>query len=54
MSRNNYLNVCFRGDLVGTLAMTPEHKVAFESFVKGARNRSKHFNTIRTPVYYRK
>lgn len=30
MSRNNYLNVCFRGDLVGTLAMTPEHKAAFE------------------------
>ena len=106
MSRNNYLHVCFRGGSVGALAMTPEHKAAFEydnewikngfpispfslplekkvfiaskqhfyglfgvfadslpdcvgkysfkSSVKGTRNRSKYFNTIRTSGYYRK
>lgn len=30
MSQNNYLNVCFKNEKVGTLAMTADHKVAFE------------------------
>lgn len=30
MKRDNYLNVCFKGEQVGVLAMTSEHKVAFE------------------------
>lgn len=30
MNKNNYLYVHFKDDLVGTLAITPEHKVAFE------------------------
>lgn len=30
MNQNNYLHVHFKNDFVGTLAMTPDHKVAFE------------------------
>lgn len=38
MSRNNYLNVCFKNEKVGTLAMTSEHKVAFEYESEWIRN----------------
>ena len=30
MNQSNYLHVYFKNDLVGTLAMTPDHKAAFE------------------------